>query len=53
MKLARTFSPYGLMFGSQITSLLDSGSRHGARHHDNMQILWGTEGNAADFAGCA
>lgn len=40
------------MFGSQLTSLLNSGNRYSAKSHDNMQILWGIKGNAADFAGC-
>lgn len=46
------------MFGSQITSLLDSSNRYGANSltlgncHDKMQILWGINENTADFAGC-
>lgn len=39
------------MFGSQISSLLDSGKSHGAKRHVTMQIVWGIKGNDADFAG--
>ena len=39
------------MFGSQTSSLLDSGNSYGATRHDTMQIVWGIKGNAADFAG--